>query len=756
MLRRVADARFSMNDQPQNISLKDTVTRIRDLSQVKVYRRRKPARSLLLGFLLYAGAVLPAFVAADGQTAETVGPYLAHLSEGGPALVKPLPEDLASSHTWSQWLWLRTSNEVGDRLIAGTGDPSSGDSRYFELRCDRPGLWFSSGRSSIAGSALSPNAWHLLTATDDGGTVLFYVDGAVSFSVTAHSGKISPDVRLAPDPIAPAVDRFNGDVGGFSVATRVLSTEEVAHLYASPPDFDAQLREENAKPWPVQTKQQVGYQAPQEPTELPRGAPPQKASTAPLPGARATLLSDGPDSWELAANWRLYSNGSQVLKPEDGERISKPGFNDSEWLQATVPGTVLTTMVDRGIYPDPDFGLNNLGIPETLNQHDYWYRVVFPTPSRNIPSSKFSIHFAGINYSADVWLNGHRVGHVRGAFRRGDFDVTQALHVAGANVLAVRVAPPPHPGIPHEQSIKGGPGYDGGLMLIDGPTFVGTEGWDWMPAIRDRDTGLWQDVHLTETGAVTIGDPQVAAHLPLPDTSSADVELNVPVHNAAMAAQHIVLTAAFEGVSVDMASVVQPGDTVLHLSSRNFPQLHVLHPRLWWPNGYGDPNLYHLKLRLLLNGQLSAEHHSTFGIREVTYELTLFDHTGRLRRVEASPVETMGKGFDSVDVHHADMRQTATGWASTIDPKAENSAAARPIDNREGLTDLVICVNGVRIAVRGGNWGMDDTRKRVSRERLEPYFRLHREANLNMIRNWVGQNTEETFYQLADEYGMMV
>ena len=69
---------------------------------------------------------------------------------------------------------------------------------------------------------------------------------------------------------------------------------------------------------------------------------------------------------------------------------------------------------------------------------------------------------------------------------------------------------------------------------------------------------------------------------------------------------------------------------------------------------------------------------------------------------------------------------------------------------------LVIKVNGVRIAARGGNWGMDDARKRVSRERLEPYFRLHRDAGLNIIRNWVGQSTEETFYELADEYGLMV
>ena len=67
------------------------------------------------------------------------------------------------------------------------------------------------------------------------------------------------------------------------------------------------------------------------------------------------------------------------------------------------------------------------------------------------------------------------------------------------NVLAVRVSPPPHPGIPHEQSILGGPGENGGMMCLDGPTFVATEGWDWIPAIRDRDTGIWQPVTLTAT-----------------------------------------------------------------------------------------------------------------------------------------------------------------------------------------------------------------------------------------------------------------
>ena len=51
---------------------------------------------------------------------------------------------------------------------------------------------------------------------------------------------------------------------------------------------------------------------------------------------------------------------------------------------------------------------------------------------------------------------------------------------------------------------------------------------------------------------------------------------------------------------------------------------------------------------------------------------------------------------------------------------------------------------------------MDDGMKRVSRERLEPALKLHKNMNYNMIRNWTGESTEEVFYELCDEYGMLV
>ncbi|MCU1294267.1 MAG: glycoside hydrolase family 2 [Bryobacterales bacterium] len=143
-----------------------------------------------------------------------------------------------------------------------------------------------------------------------------------------------------------------------------------------------------------------------------------------------------------------------------------------------------------------------------------------------------------------------------------------------------------------------------------------------------------------------------------------------------------------------------------------------------------------------------------FGIREITYELSLLDHSGSLRRVEFSP--TAAKGEAVVGGSHEGILQSAEGWVASLRAGAEVLSAIHALDDKRASPYLVIRVNGVRIACKGGNWGIDDSRKRVSREHLEPFFRLHREANLNIIRNWVGQNTEEVFYDLADEYGLLV
>jgi acetamidase/formamidase len=183
------------------------------------------------------------------------------------------------------------------------------------------------------------------------------------------------------------------------------------------------------------------------------------------------------------------------------ERISSPDFPDDNWYIAVVPGTVLTTLIANGVYPDPDYGLNNLAIPESLNRQDYWYRSEFVAPAQ-LGGRQLTLTFNGINFAAEVWLNGVRLGGIRGAFMRGTFDVSAIVHAGGRNVLAVRISPPPHPGIPHEQSVAAGPGENGG-NLDTKETVVGTT--LLFPCFIDG-CGLFAgDVHYAQGGGEVSG-----------------------------------------------------------------------------------------------------------------------------------------------------------------------------------------------------------------------------------------------------------
>ncbi|HTS12817.1 MAG TPA: LamG-like jellyroll fold domain-containing protein [Candidatus Limnocylindrales bacterium] len=733
--------------------------------------------ALLVAVLLAGASPVCAQAVVPTNNPPFYGPYNAIFLPDGDGLIKHLDEHdsvLRADSPWTLYFWIRTDDAfVAPTLIAGIGDPKEEYPRYIAAGPDKLILWIGLDNSIESRADLPPGRWHFLAATFDGSEFHLYADGAPLASGKLDLGSVSSVLQMAP-PRSPLENsrHFGGKIASLTLLRRALDADEIKHLNQQPPNFDLIEFEEGTKSWPVQTRGQAGYRAPQDPDTMPVSkAPFSKPVACPVPRSREALQPDGESRWTLASGWTL-TPAPEVKST--GEEVSRPGFAAKDWWAATVPGTVLTTMVDRGVYPDPDYGLNNLAIPETLNKQDYWYRVEFKAPS-SLAGRRALLTFQGINYRADVWLNGHSLGTIKGAFIRGVFDVTGILKPGQANALAVRVAPPPHPGIPQEQSIKGGPGENGGIMCLDGPTFVATEGWDWIPAIRDRDTGIWQPVTLAVVGNVKIGDPQVVTTLPLPDTTTADVAITVPLENSSTAAVHGTLRASFGDTTVAKDVSLPPGETSVRLAPADFPELRVQHPRLWWPNGYGKPDLYQLQLTFDENGKASDAKRVRFGIREITYELSLLDASGHLRRVEYSPAEARIRGFDApvVDVSHDGMREIPPSdppppwwpekyrdswrsWVSSLSPAADSSPAIKPVADTRAAPYLIIKVNGVRIACRGGNWGMDDSRKRVSRERLEPYFRLHRDANLDFIRNWVGQNTEETFYDLADEYGLLI
>jgi Exo-beta-D-glucosaminidase Ig-fold domain/Concanavalin A-like lectin/glucanases superfamily/Glycosyl hydrolases family 2/Glycosyl hydrolases family 2, sugar binding domain/Glycosyl hydrolases family 2, TIM barrel domain len=690
-----------------------------------------------------------------------------------PAMQDPI---VAGRASWTIAFWFESSDPAkGMTLLAGIGDPSAEDARFICVENNRLGLWLGRAQSAagfVSGDqALDARKWHMAAAVSDGEQVVLYADGREVATAAIAQGDVSPALEMAPPPLVDvASSHFGGKIAALDIYRAALTAEQVKAMANAPPEFSLATYEEATQHWPVQTRAQAGYSAPQDPSTMPHGKGEiQKPVAKELSAADLHCQLQGDSPWKLAGGWRLAAAPQIKATAED---ISKAGFDDKDWLVATVPGTVLTTMIDRGIYPDPDYGLNNLAIPESLAHQDYWYRVEFKTPAQ-ARGGRLTLTLEGVNYAAEVWMNGKKLGGFTGAFLRGKFDVTDVA-AEGENALAVRVSPPPHPGIPNEQSLKGGPGENGGIEVLDGPTFSAAEGWDWIPGIRDRDTGIWQDVTLTATGPVEIGDLNVITTLPRPDRSEADIEIEAPLTNAGSAAADGELTASFDEVTVTKQLHLAPGETVIRLEPAEYAQLRVQQPRLWWPNGYGDPALHTLKISFSVGGKTSATKQIDFGMREVSYELSLFDASGHLKRVEVLPSRTHDEALPLIDGSHKGIRQIYDwtpnqvlpgqtlpdwmlhAWVQTLEPGASESLSIHPVDGGWPGTDLVIKVNGVRIAARGGNWGMDDMLKRVSIAHLEPYFRLHRDAHVNMIRNWMGQNTEENFYALADKYGLMV
>ncbi|MGD0940119.1 MAG: sugar-binding domain-containing protein [Terracidiphilus sp.] len=410
--------------------------------------------------------------------------------------------------------------------------------------------------------------------------------------------------------------------------------------------------------------------------------------------ALLTRKSEPAEPVTLNAGWQLQD----VAKaPQAGAEVSAPGFSTTGWYTATVPGTVLTTLVNNHVYPEPLYGENNRPelIPESLARTSYWYRTAVDIP-KSYDGKHVWLNFDGINYSAVVWVNGAQVGTMRGAFVRGIFDITANVKPGSKAVVAVLVTPEPHPGDPIEHTIRNGLGKNGGITAIDGPTFLSTIGWDWIPGIRDRDTGIWQKVFLSVTGPVVVKDPLVTTDLPLPSTDSTDVAIKATVENVSDKPVTGVLSGTIEEIAFEKQVELEPhSKQIVSFDQKDTPALHIEHPRLWWPNGYGAQNLYKLHLSFKMDKQESDAQDVSFGVRKITYSVP-------------------------------------------------------------GTDTLTISVNGVPVFIRGGDWGLDEAMKRIPRERLEAQIRMHQLANLNLIRNWVGQSTSEDFYELCDKYGILV
>jgi hypothetical protein len=388
--------------------------------------------------------------------------------------------------------------------------------------------------------------------------------------------------------------------------------------------------------------------------------------------------------------WRIQ-RGNPV--DASGEVLSKPGFQDSAWLVATVPGTVLTSYLNLGAIPDPNFGENQLHISDSYFYSDFWYRTEFMSPTLNA-KQKAWLNFDGINWKAEVFLNGEKLGRIEGGFMRGHFDVTAKLIAGKANALAVRVEKNATPGSAKQKTFEY-VGKNGGALGSDNPTYHASIGWDWIPTIRGRNTGIWGAVSLTRTGTVTIEDPFVSTKLPLPDIASADLAVEVDLLNHRSKAVSGVLRGSLGDVRFEQRVTLAGMERKkIKLDSTAHPALRIKNPELWWPVGYGQPSLHQVQLSFEVGRETLDQKAFKVGLRQLTY-------------------------------------------------------------SQEGSA-LKIWINGRRFVARGGNWGFGESMLRYRAREYDAAVRYHREMNFTMIRNWVGQIGDDAFYDACDKYGVMV
>lgn len=404
----------------------------------------------------------------------------------------------------------------------------------------------------------------------------------------------------------------------------------------------------------------------------------------PEPGGK-TLLHSG---------W-LARKAGDVL--QDGSELTLKPFHRDGWMQARVPGTVLTTLLDNKYYPAPEFGLNNNLIPDVsaVGNDFYTYWFVRPFEVGSIPAGrKVWLNFRGINYRADIFLNGKRLNtHTHeGMFLRESYDMTPYLKSDGHNMLAVIVYPPTYPGNPN-----GGQGGDG--MIARNNTMQYTPGWDWIQSVRDRNTGIWDEVSVTTTGDVCLKAPYVVTKVPgkrIPDAVSqkdAIVKVTAEVCNTSASSCNGLAICETNGMKIIEKVSLLPFETKIVA----FKSINVKNPRLWWPNGIGKHPLYDMTVTFVKNNQVSDKTAFRYGIREITSD-----------------------------------KDPANGGRRFF-------------------------VNGQKIYITGGNYINSDWLLRLSPERYRDEIRFHAEMNLRMIRVWGGALLERPeFYNACDEEGMLV
>jgi exo-1,4-beta-D-glucosaminidase len=319
----------------------------------------------------------------------------------------------------------------------------------------------------------------------------------------------------------------------------------------------------------------------------------------------------------LASGW-LIRAAAEV--DDDGAAVSTPGFDTRGWIAASVPSTPMAALVADGGYPDLYLGANLETVDGDRFSGPWWYRTDFEI-SEEEAGRIARLELAGVNYSAEVWLNGGRLASaedVFGAFRVHEIFVSGRLRT-GTNTLAIAVHPP-RPG-------------DFTIGFVD-----------WNPRPPDRNMGLWRPVSLHLTGDVSLDDVDVRTEVDPEALDRAEIAVSARIRNHTDHQIEATVHCRFETIKIAVDVFLGPNqEKTLTFSPAGYPELRIAAPRLWWPHTMGTPELYRLELTAEVGGRVSDSSETTFGIR--TFGTYVNEEGHRGYTVNGEPILIRGGGW---------------------------------------------------------------------------------------------------------------
>ncbi|MFH1177905.1 MAG: glycoside hydrolase family 2 TIM barrel-domain containing protein [Acidobacteriota bacterium] len=255
------------------------------------------------------------------------------------------------------------------------------------------------------------------------------------------------------------------------------------------------------------------------------------------------------------------------------------------WLPATVPGSVHFDLLRAGEIADPYFERNSR-LAEWVHQRDWVFKRDFTVP-RRWAGRRITLHLAGIDSEAQIYLDGERLGEHRSMFAPALLDLTGRVRSGERHhlAIAVKAAPPAPPQLGRTSEVR---------------THKPRMGYGWDFAGRLVNLGLWQEVSLEATGATRLADVWVRPRL-----RGAGARITVCSSTDGPAAE---LTVELLGSGGNLVATGKGGEV----------SLRVDEPALWWPQGWGQQPLYTCRVTARTGGMVSDRREVAFGIRSLT------------------------------------------------------------------------------------------------------------------------------------------